>query len=74
MGQTLDIGLLRIDVNGKEIETRAASLGELVDEHVAPGVKVATAVNGKFVPASARVSTLLKAGDRIEIVSPRQGG
>ena len=74
MGQTLDNKPVRVDVNGKEIATRAASLSELVDEHVAQGVKVATAVNGQFVPASARGSTLLKAGDRIEIVSPRQGG
>ena len=36
--------------------------------------KVATALNGEFVPARARAATPLKEGDRIEIVAPRQGG
>ena len=36
--------------------------------------KVATALNGEFVPARARNAVAVKDGDRIEIVAPRQGG
>jgi sulfur carrier protein len=38
------------------------------------GQKVATAVNGEFVPARRRAEVRLVAGDEIEIVAPRQGG
>jgi len=54
--------------------TRAATLAELVAEQNLAGLKVATAHNGAFVPERARAGTPLAAGDRIEIVSPRQGG
>ena len=36
--------------------------------------KVATALNGEFVPARSREATPVKDGDRIEILAPRQGG
>ena len=36
--------------------------------------KVATALNGEFVPARVRESTPVSEGDRLEIVAPRQGG
>jgi sulfur carrier protein len=61
-------------VNGKEVETAAHVLADLVAEQALAGQKVATAVNGQFVAAAAREATALKPGDRIEIVSPRQGG
>lgn len=61
-------------VNGKELETAACSLDLLVAEQALSGQKVATAVNGQFVPAVRRVETPLRPGDKIEIVSPRQGG
>jgi sulfur carrier protein len=61
-------------VNGKAIETAAQVLSELVAEQAEPDAKVATAVNGAFVSKTARAATLLQPGDRIEIVSPRQGG
>lgn len=65
---------MRLEVNGRPIETGAASLDELVGEFVERDVKVATALNGAFVAAGARAATPLKDGDRVEIVSPRQGG
>jgi len=65
---------MQVVVNGKETSTEAASLSDLVREHVTPGAKVATALNGQFVPAAERAQRQLKSGDRIEIVSPRQGG
>ena len=35
---------------------------------------IATAVNGEFVTVKERADCQLKEGDKIEIVSPRQGG
>lgn len=61
-------------VNGKEIETGAQMLADLVAEQDLGEVKIATALNGQFVPAARRAHTPIAAGDRIEIVSPRQGG
>lgn len=61
-------------VNGREIETAARLLSDLVAQQVLPDQKVATALNGQFIPIAKRSDTQLKPGDRIEIVSPRQGG
>ena len=36
--------------------------------------KVATALNGSFLPASARAATNLQTGDALEVVAPMQGG
>lgn len=63
-----------VTVNGKRIETSAQNLAELIAEQDLSDQKIATALNGQFVAANARVSARLKDGDKIEIVSPRQGG
>lgn len=65
---------MRLEVNGKEIETKATTLLDLVSEHARREAKVATALNGQFVAAGDRAATPLKPGDQVEIVSPRQGG
>jgi sulfur carrier protein len=69
-----DITTLRVAVNGEACETAAVTLAELVAERGLARARVATAVNGDFVPAGRRASVSIAAGDRIEIVSPRQGG
>ncbi|WP_166418256.1 sulfur carrier protein ThiS [Cochlodiniinecator piscidefendens] len=50
--------------------TLAAALVELGFDHPA----IATAVNGVFVPASNRAAQVLSQGDKLEILSPMQGG
>jgi sulfur carrier protein len=65
---------LSIVLNGEAYETKAKSLDELVVEAALAGAKVATAVNGDFVPERDRRRRRLAPGDRIEILSPRQGG
>ena len=60
-------------VNGQDVVAAATRLDRLLDE-LGYAARVATAVNGAFVAASARGETRLAAGDRIEIVAPRQGG
>ena len=65
---------MKIIVNGEdrdlEAETLAAALVALDYEDA----KVATALNGEFVPMRVRDSTPVREGDRLEIVAPRQGG
>jgi sulfur carrier protein len=61
-------------VNGETVETRAATLAELLAERGFAEGAVATALNGEFVARSARAGTRLAADDKIEIVAPRQGG
>ncbi|MBI1386468.1 MAG: sulfur carrier protein ThiS [Rhizobiales bacterium] len=65
---------LSIVLNGAEEETRATTLAELVTSLDMAPEQVATALNGRFVARAARSACRLTAGDRIEIVSPRQGG
>jgi sulfur carrier protein len=65
---------LTIAVNGRPVETRAVTLAALVDDEGHGGKRVATALNGTFVPGSRRADTVLKAGDRVEILTARQGG
>ncbi|HMN37518.1 MAG TPA: sulfur carrier protein ThiS [Hyphomicrobium sp.] len=65
---------MKVTVNGKKVETAARSLEELLAEQEFSGQRIATALNGQFVAAAARVGARLKDGDKVEIVSPRQGG
>ena len=52
----------------------AATVAVLLAEQGYQGLKVATAVNGEFVPERARDTTGVRAGDSVEVVSARQGG
>ncbi|HRD77075.1 MAG TPA: sulfur carrier protein ThiS [Hyphomicrobiaceae bacterium] len=65
---------LAIFVNGEPTASHAGTLAELVASLGHGGARVATALNGDFVPEKRRPDTRLSPGDRVEIVSPRQGG
>lgn len=65
---------MKLIVNGDERELGVRDLAEALSALDYHDAIVATAVNGDFVPARARAGTTLSDGDRIEIVSPRQGG
>lgn len=65
---------LELVVNGRRVVTASRTLAALLEERELAGAKVATAVNGRFVPEAGRATTQLNAGDRVEIVSARQGG
>jgi sulfur carrier protein len=65
---------IEILINGEFKNTGASTLAELVEEQGLAGVRVATALNGDFVPERERRNTLLGPRDRIEILTPRQGG
>ncbi len=65
---------MKLVVNGELQDVPAVTLAEALQSLDLAEAKVATALNGDFVPARAREATTLKDGDRIEIVAPRQGG
>ena len=65
---------MRIDVNGEAREVDATTLADALVELGWGGAKVATALNGDFVPATARATQTLRDGDRIEVLAPMQGG
>lgn len=65
---------IRVTVNGSDIETSAPDLAALIADMDFAGQRVATAVNGEFVRQDARAGVRLAPGDRIEILSARQGG
>ena len=65
---------MQIVVNGEQRQIEAATLAGALEAMDYGNAKVATALNGEFVPARLREATLVKDGDRIEILAPRQGG
>lgn len=67
-------GQISVMVNGERQSSRATTLADLLVEAGYGDGKVATAVNGDFVPQRLRAATTLRDGDRVEVVSPRQGG
>lgn len=66
--------MLKILLNGSQLVTEAKTLEELCDSLGYANTKIATAMNGEFVPERNRQSVVLTRDDKIEIVSPRQGG
>ena len=65
---------MRLVVNGVEQEIVADTLAAALLRLDYGEARVATALNGEFVPARKRGETALREGDRVEIVAPRQGG
>lgn len=65
---------LEIEVNGRPAATAATTLAGLLEQLGFAGAQVATAVDGRFVPVADRALLRLRGGEKIEIVSPRQGG
>jgi sulfur carrier protein len=65
---------MQVHVNGKRLDVVAETLAALLRELDYDDHHVATALNQNFIRRTHRSQTRLKDGDRIEIVSPRQGG
>ncbi len=65
---------MQIRVNGKELDVAATTLAALLEELEYQNMVVATALNQNFVRAVDRGETPLKAGDAVEILTPKQGG
>ncbi len=65
---------MRVIINGEEREIAAMSVAALLGELDYEGTHFAIAVNSDVLPKSRWGETQLKAGDEIEIITPRQGG
>jgi sulfur carrier protein len=65
---------MRVTVNGEQREISSASVDALLGELDYAGTHFAIALNYDVVPKSRWPETRLKAGDEIEIITPRQGG
>ena len=65
---------MRVFVNGDPRDIEPETLASALKALGYGGKKIATAVNGQFVPAPARPSKRLAEDDRIEVVAPMQGG
>ncbi len=65
---------MKLQLNGELMDVQASTLAEVLMERGFGDAKVATAVNGTFVPIALRASHTLNAGDSIEVLAPMQGG
>ncbi|SMO95639.1 sulfur carrier protein ThiS [Paracoccus laeviglucosivorans] len=64
---------MKITLNGETRELTGPTVQDALAEIGLAGAKVATALNGAFLPAGLR-GEILKDGDALEVVAPMQGG
>lgn len=69
-----DTRLVRLRVNGENHEVEAASIRGLLTALGYDAEFIAVAVNHTVIPRARWSEDLLRDGDDVEIVSPRQGG
>ncbi|MBY3027436.1 sulfur carrier protein ThiS [Rhizobium leguminosarum] len=65
---------MKVIVNGEAQDVAAETLSELLVLMEYEGDRLATAVNGELVHREDRFNRSLNDNDRIEILSPMQGG
>lgn len=65
---------MKINVNGDTRTLTATTVAAALAELGWGDARVATALDGEFVPKSARDTTALTEGCRLEVLSPMQGG
>lgn len=65
---------MNVLINGASEEISEVTLDELCKRYLEHPHTIATAVNGAFVSVRERAECILNEGDKIEILSPRQGG
>ena len=65
---------MKITLNGEVRELAGPTVTEVLMQIGLGTAKVATALNGAFLPAGTRATTNLKDGDALEVVAPMQGG
>ncbi|GAD25041.1 thiamine biosynthesis protein ThiS [Gluconobacter thailandicus NBRC 3257] len=66
--------IMQITVNDELKEVHARTLGAILDELGYGKTRVATALNGFFVPATQRSLKTVDEGAVLEILAPMQGG
>ncbi len=66
--------MLSLTVNGESRTAQAVVLSEILRELGYEGRHFAVAVDGDFVPRSRYAAIQLGGGERLEVLSPLQGG
>ena len=64
---------MKITLNGEARDLPGPTVRDVLDQIGLSQARVATALNGAFLPATLR-GEVLKDGDALEIVAPMQGG
>ena len=65
---------MKLTINGEPRDLAATTVAEALAAEGLGEARVATALNGDFVPAALRATTVLSPGDALEVVAPMQGG
>jgi len=65
---------MRVMINGEHREISSSRVDALLSELEYEGTHFAIALNYDVLPKSRWAETPLRAGDEIEIITPRQGG
>ncbi|WP_158746350.1 sulfur carrier protein ThiS [Acidisphaera sp. L21] len=65
---------MKILVNSEERDIAGPTLATALDELGYTCAVIATALNGRFVPARRRAEVILRDGDQLELLAPMQGG
>lgn len=65
---------MKLTINGEPQEIEAVTVADALAALDLAHARVATALNGRFIPADARTDAALSPGDALEILSPMQGG
>jgi len=65
---------MNIILNGEQREISGTTVADVLAEMGLEKARVATALNGEFLPAALRRETSITAGDTLEVLSAMQGG
>ena len=65
---------MKIELNGTPRDIASATVADALVELGWADARVATALNGDFLPSAARADQPLQDGDRLEVLAPMQGG
>ena len=65
---------MKITLNGEARDLTGPTVQDALAEIGLGAAKVATALNGAFLPTGQRARTALSDGDALEVVAPMQGG
>lgn len=66
--------MINLMLNGEPKESKSKTLDAAIEEFGFGDAKIATAVNGMYIPADDRDGISLLDGDQIEVLAPMQGG
>jgi len=65
---------MNIEINGNSVSIASSELSQILSEHVDNSAPFAVAINETFIPKSQYEGTTVNENDKIEILSPMQGG